>query len=55
MVIGADYNFGSDNLGIIGEVDDVFVLNRAASAAEVQAFYERRFPITLPTATVTTP
>jgi len=32
-----------------------FILNRAATVAELTAFRERRRPITLPTATVTTP
>jgi hypothetical protein len=37
---------------MVGAVDDIFILDRAASAAEVEAFYERRRPIALPAATV---
>ncbi len=52
LTIGADYNYSVDGYGLDGQLDDVFILNRAASAADVQAFYERRYPIVLPVATV---
>ena len=49
------YFDGVDGLTLAGDLDDVFILNRAATVAELAAFRERRRPITLPTATVTTP
>ncbi len=55
VVLGADLNDGVDGLTLAGDLDDVFILNRAATVAELAAFRERRRPITLPTATVTTP
>ena len=55
VVLGADLNDGVDGLTLAGDLDDVFILNRAATVAELTAFRERRRPITLPTASVTTP
>jgi hypothetical protein len=55
IVLGADYNNGIDGLTLAGDLDDVFILNRAATVPELAAFRERRRPITLPSATVTTP
>ena len=54
VVIGADMNDGEPQLGIQGTVDDLFILGRAASPAEMAAYRERRqyCPDTL-TATVT--
>ena len=42
VVIGADMNDGEPQLGLEGRVDDFFVLNRAASPEEIQAYRERR-------------
>ncbi len=52
LTIGSDFNNGVDGLSINGWLDDAFILNRMANAAELQAFMERRQPIALPTATV---
>mgnify|MGYP003593664077 CR=1 FL=1 len=42
VVIGADLNDGEAQLGLEGKVDDFFVINRAISPAEMQAYRERR-------------
>lgn len=54
VVIGADLNDGEAQLGIHGTVDDLFIIGRAISPAEMTAYRERRqyCPDTL-TATVT--
>lgn len=54
VLVGADMNDGEPQLGIHGLVDDLFILGRAASPAEMAAYRERRqySPDTL-TATVT--
>ena len=54
VVIGADLNDGEAQLGIHGVVDDLFIIGRAISPAEMTAYRERRqyCPDTL-TATVT--
>lgn len=42
VVIGADLNDGEAQLGIEGQVDDFFIINRAISPDEMRAYRERR-------------
>jgi hypothetical protein len=42
VVLGADLNDGIAQLGIEGQIDDLFILNRAVSPDEMRAYRERR-------------
>jgi hypothetical protein len=42
VVIGADLNDGEAQLGIQGQIDDMFILSRAISPEEMRAYRERR-------------
>ncbi len=42
VVVGADLNNGSAELGIEGQVDDLFIMSRAISPEEMRAYRERR-------------
>lgn len=42
VVIGADLNDGEAQLGIEGQIDDMFILSRALSPDEMRAYRERR-------------
>jgi hypothetical protein len=42
VVIGADLNDGEAQLGIEGQIDDMFILSRSLSPDEMRAYRERR-------------
>ena len=42
VVIGADFNDGNAELGFAGQIDDMFILNRAISPDEMRAYREHR-------------
>ncbi|MEZ4394661.1 MAG: hypothetical protein R3A48_26610 [Polyangiales bacterium] len=42
VMLGADFNDGVAQLGIQGQIDDFFVINRAISPDEMRAYRERR-------------
>ena len=46
---------GEPQLGLEGRVDDFFVINRAASTEEIQAYRERRQYSAMPITTMVTP
>ncbi len=42
IVLGADLNAGEARLNLEGKIDDLFILGRSVSPAEMQCFRERR-------------
>lgn len=55
VVLGADMNDGEPQLGLEGRIDDFFVINRAASPEEIQAYRERRQYSPMPIRVTVTP